>query len=124
MASNNEQHGQQRNVFKAGCGLLTCFSATARKEQQQMTHDHVDNNTEEIIRRRSRAAVDEKPLCKIADAFKELANVVISENVIEVAAFSRACSFVAPLFGSVGFHFQFIEMDYVTKVRYQETSYH
>ncbi|XP_058749457.1 accelerated cell death 11-like isoform X1 [Vicia villosa] len=117
---DNLQHGRQRKVPKALGIFLRCFSATARKEQEQLVHDHVDNNTEEIIRRRSRVAsttaVDEKPLGKIADAFKELADIVISENVVEVAAFSRACAFVAPLFGSIGFHFKFIEMDYLTKV--------
>jgi len=120
--ASNEQHVHQRKGLKA-CGVfLTCFSANTRKEQQQSVHDHVNNNTEDIITRRrvaSTTAVDEKHLAKIAEAFKELANVIGSENVIDVAAFARACSFVAPLFGSVGFHFQFIEMDYVTKVSYQ-----
>lgn len=117
--ANNEQHEPQRKVFKPCCVFLTCFSATARKEQLQLVHDDVDdNNTEEITRRRRVAstAVNEKPLIKIADAFKELANIIISKNDIEVAAFSRACSFVSPLFGSIGFHFEFIEMDYVIKV--------
>jgi dihydroxyacetone kinase len=117
--ANHEQNERQR---KACGGFLTCFSATSRKEQLQMVHDDVDdNNTEEITRRRRVAAtaVNEKPLVKIADAFKELANIIISENDIEVAAFSRACSFVSPLFGSIGFHFEFIEMDYVIKVNYR-----
>lgn len=117
--ASNDQHVHQRKGLKACGGFLTCFSANARNEQQQSVHDHVDNNTEDIIRGRrvaSTTAVDEKHLAKIADAFKELANAIVNENMIEVAAFSRACSFVAPLFGSVGFHFQFIEMDYVTKV--------
>ncbi|CAK8531417.1 unnamed protein product [Lathyrus sativus] len=118
--ADNVQHGRQRKMPKALGIFLRCFSATARKEEQQLVNDHVDNNAEEIIRRRSRVAsttaVDEKPLGKIADAFKELADIIVSENVIEVAAFSRACAFVAPLFGSIGFHFKFIEMDYLIKV--------
>lgn len=59
----------------------------------------------------------EKPLRKIADAFKELAATVNSETVdMEVAPFSRACSFVSPLFGCLGIAFKFAEMDYVAKV--------
>ncbi|KAI4297045.1 hypothetical protein L6164_036954 [Bauhinia variegata] len=60
---------------------------------------------------------DEKPLLKIADAFKELAAVVNSQNAdVDVASFSRACSLVSPLFGCLGIAFKFAEMDYVAKV--------
>lgn len=59
----------------------------------------------------------EKPLRKIADAFKELAATVNSETVdVEVAPLSRACSLVSPLFGCLGIAFKFAEMDYVAKV--------
>ncbi|GAB4826068.1 Accelerated cell death 11 [Ancistrocladus abbreviatus] len=59
----------------------------------------------------------ERPLRKIADAFKDLAATVNTENAnIEVAAFSHACSLVSPLFGCLGIAFKFAEMDYVSKV--------
>ncbi|GKV32085.1 hypothetical protein SLEP1_g40716 [Rubroshorea leprosula] len=59
----------------------------------------------------------DKPLRKIADAFRELAETVNSETVdVEVARFSRACSLVSPLFGCLGIAFKFAEMDYVAKV--------
>ncbi|KAL4361115.1 hypothetical protein GQ457_04G031860 [Hibiscus cannabinus] len=59
----------------------------------------------------------DKTLRKIADAFKELAATVNSQTVdMEVAPFSRACSFVSPLFGCLGIAFKFAEMDYVAKV--------
>lgn len=100
--------GEQRKLARV---FVTCFcGAGCRKEQLQLapSGDHQDGIT---------VTVHEKPLVKISDAFKDLANVVTSQNHVEVAAFARACSFVAPLFGSIGFHFKFIEMDYVTKVR-------
>ncbi|XP_022762691.1 accelerated cell death 11 [Durio zibethinus] len=60
---------------------------------------------------------NEKTLRKIADAFKELAATVNSQTAdMEVAPFSRACSFVSPLFGCLGIAFKFAEMDYVAKV--------
>ncbi|MBA0688177.1 hypothetical protein Goari_005980, partial [Gossypium aridum] len=60
---------------------------------------------------------NEKILRKMADAFKELAATVISQTAdMEVAPFSRACSFVSPLFGCLGIAFKFAEMDYVAKV--------
>ncbi|KAI4306341.1 hypothetical protein L6164_029628 [Bauhinia variegata] len=60
---------------------------------------------------------DEKLLTKIADAFKELATFVNSQNAdVEVASFSRACSLVSPLFGCLGIAFKFAEKDYVAKV--------
>ncbi|XWS62387.1 hypothetical protein CRYUN_Cryun06bG0006300 [Craigia yunnanensis] len=60
---------------------------------------------------------DEKTLRKIADAFKELAATVNSQTAdMEVTPFSRACSFVSPLFGCLGIAFKFAEMDYVAKV--------
>ncbi|GKV32087.1 hypothetical protein SLEP1_g40718 [Rubroshorea leprosula] len=58
-----------------------------------------------------------KPLRKIADAFKELAEKVNSENAdVELAPFSHACSLVAPLIGCLGIAFKFAEMDYSAKV--------
>ncbi|CAN6546025.1 hypothetical protein ACFX13_037127 [Malus domestica] len=60
---------------------------------------------------------DEKPLRKIAEAFKELEAAVNSQAAeVEVAPFSRACSLVSPLFGCLGIAFKFAEMDYVAKV--------
>ncbi|XVE94226.1 hypothetical protein REPUB_Repub01dG0263500 [Reevesia pubescens] len=60
---------------------------------------------------------NEKTLRKIADSFKELAATVNSQTAdMEVAPFSRACSFVSPLFGCLGIAFKFAEMDYVAKV--------
>lgn len=137
MAEQAAAGNERRRSRRQRSVLLACFSAapaSCRKEQLQLQphqeNDNIDTDTEEMRRRRRRissrssTAVDEKPLRKIADAFKDLANIVVNsdqsssspDHVIEVAAFSRACSFVAPLFGSVGFHFKFIEMDYVTKV--------
>ncbi|ESR62170.1 hypothetical protein CICLE_v10016636mg [Citrus x clementina] len=58
-----------------------------------------------------------KPLAKISELFKELAATVNSEAAdVELAAFSRACSHVSPLFGCLGIAFKFAEMDYVAKV--------
>ncbi|KAK4858661.1 hypothetical protein QYF36_020083 [Acer negundo] len=62
---------------------------------------------------------NEKPLRKIADAFKELEATVNSQTPganVEVAPFSRACSLVSPLFGCLGIAFKFAELDYVAKV--------
>ncbi|KAK4857466.1 hypothetical protein QYF36_001120 [Acer negundo] len=62
---------------------------------------------------------NEKPLRKIADAFKELEATVNSQTPgadVEVAPFSRACSLVSPLIGCLGIAFKFAEMDYVAKV--------
>ncbi|KAM5587493.1 accelerated cell death 11 [Rosa sericea] len=60
---------------------------------------------------------NEKPLRKIAEAFKELEAAVKSETgEVEVAPFSQACSLVSPLFGCLGIAFKFAEMDYVAKV--------
>ncbi|CAK7342562.1 unnamed protein product [Dovyalis caffra] len=59
----------------------------------------------------------EKPLRKIAEAFKELEATINSETKeVEVAPFSHACSLVSPLFGCLGIAFKFAEMDYVAKV--------
>lgn len=116
-AAAGEQLHRQR---KFGGVLLTCFCASAcSKEQLQLAPEEED----EISSRRRNGpstTINERPLLKIADAFKELANVISSgdRSDVEVAAFSRACSFVTPLFGSIGFNFKFIEMDYVTKVLY------
>ncbi|XP_027338825.1 accelerated cell death 11-like [Abrus precatorius] len=103
---------------KKKSALLMCFGVHACRKKKLQS---VPRDMEE--RRRSNgskvsAAVDEKPLRKIADAFKDLANVVTSQgSEVDIAALSRACAFVAPLFGCVGFHFKFIEMDYVSKVK-------
>ncbi|CAN6689432.1 unnamed protein product [Malus baccata var. baccata] len=60
---------------------------------------------------------DERPLRKIAEAFKELEAAVNSPAAdVEVAPFSHACSLVSPLFGCLGIAFKFAEMDYVAKV--------
>lgn len=60
---------------------------------------------------------NDKPLTKISESFKELAVTVNSQAAdVELAAFSRACSHVSPLFGCLGIAFKFAEMDYVAKV--------
>ncbi|XP_047318617.1 accelerated cell death 11 [Impatiens glandulifera] len=62
---------------------------------------------------------NEKPLRKIAEAFKDLDNKIDSQTLsqeLEVASFSSACSLVSPLFGCLGIAFKFAEMDYVAKV--------
>ncbi|XP_072069858.1 ACD11 homolog protein isoform X2 [Arachis hypogaea] len=109
---------------KLSHGLLSCFfcgHGITKEEPVQSAVSDEDGITTRSSRTSTAAAVDHNLLGKIADAFKELAEVVAAasnnaEEAVEVAAFSRACSFVAPLFGLVGFHFKFIEMDYVTKV--------
>ncbi|CAI0545509.1 unnamed protein product [Linum tenue] len=60
----------------------------------------------------------EKPLKKIAEAFKGLETTVNSQSAadLELAPFSRAASLVSPLFGCLGIAFKFAEMDYVAKV--------
>lgn len=62
----------------------------------------------------------DKTLRKIAEAFKDLANVVTDSQSAEVkvSPFSHACSLVSPLFGCLGVAFKFAEMDYVAKVFY------
>ncbi|XP_022974080.1 accelerated cell death 11 [Cucurbita maxima] len=61
--------------------------------------------------------VGEKPLRNISESFKALAATVNAETTaVEVAPFSRACSFISPLFGCLGIAFKFAEMDYVAKV--------
>ncbi|KAB1222628.1 hypothetical protein CJ030_MR2G003649 [Morella rubra] len=58
-----------------------------------------------------------KPLRNISEAFKELAATVDSRTAdVEVAPFSRACSLLSPLIGSLGIAFKFAEMDYTDKV--------
>ncbi|KAL2932189.1 Accelerated cell death 11 [Bienertia sinuspersici] len=60
----------------------------------------------------------EKPLRKIAEAFKDLAITVNSQDSdLDVASFSHACSLVSPLFGCLGIAFKFAERDYVAKVK-------
>ncbi|KAL2463225.1 Accelerated cell death 11 [Forsythia ovata] len=68
-------------------------------------------------------AEEEKPLRKMAVAFKELANAVNSQSPdgeeeprIELGSFSLACSLVSPLFRCLGIAFKFAELDYVAKV--------
>ncbi|KAB1222629.1 hypothetical protein CJ030_MR2G003650 [Morella rubra] len=57
-----------------------------------------------------------KPLRNISEAFKELAATVDSRTTdVEVAPFSRACSLLSPLIGSLGITFKFIEMDYTSR---------
>lgn len=67
---------------------------------------------------------NEKPLRKIAEAFKDLSNAVKDSQTLdnhnnsqlELAPFSCACSLVSPLFRCLGIAFKFAEMDYVAKV--------
>ncbi|KAL9452849.1 hypothetical protein AB3S75_008607 [Citrus x aurantiifolia] len=60
---------------------------------------------------------NDKPLTKISESFKELAATVNSQAAdVELASFSRACSYVSPLFSCLGIAFKFAEMDYVAKV--------
>lgn len=67
---------------------------------------------------RDSTMANEKPLRKIAEAFKALEEAVNSQTAeIEVAQFSSACSLVSPLFGCLGIAFKFAEIDYVAKVR-------
>uniref|UniRef100_A0A9I9EB38 Uncharacterized protein n=1 Tax=Cucumis melo TaxID=3656 RepID=A0A9I9EB38_CUCME len=48
----------------------------------------------------------------ISESFKALAATVNAENTtVEVALFSRACSFISPLFDCLGIAFKFAEMD-------------
>ncbi|CAN4081996.1 unnamed protein product [Withania somnifera] len=66
-------------------------------------------------------AADEKPLRKMAKAFKELAYTLNSQTLdeaaqMEVASFSHACTLVSPLFRCLGIAFKFAELDYVAKV--------
>ena len=70
-----------------------------------------------------------KPLRKIAEAFKSLRNSInkdddtnntpsetLDNSTMELAPFSNACSLVSPLFRCLGIAFRFAEMDYVAKV--------
>ncbi|WOH12096.1 hypothetical protein DCAR_0831595 [Daucus carota subsp. sativus] len=70
-----------------------------------------------------------KPLRKIAEAFKSLSNSINKDDdtnnttsetldscTMELAPFSNACSLVSPLFRCLGIAFRFAEMDYVAKV--------
>ncbi|XP_057772330.1 accelerated cell death 11 [Salvia miltiorrhiza] len=64
---------------------------------------------------------EDKPLRKMADAFKELSNRLSQfpegeEARLELAPFSNACSLVSPLFRCLGIAFKFAELDYVAKV--------
>lgn len=60
-------------------------------------------------------------LKRMAVAFRELAEVINrcpdgEEARLELGQFSRACSFVSPLFRCLGIAFKFAELDYVAKV--------
>ncbi|KAL1562171.1 accelerated cell death 11-like [Salvia divinorum] len=64
---------------------------------------------------------EDKPLQKVAEAFKELSNGLNQfpegeEACLEVAAFSNACSLLSPLIRCLGGVFLFAEIDYVAKV--------
>ncbi|KAK9282292.1 hypothetical protein L1049_005206 [Liquidambar formosana] len=61
---------------------------------------------------------NQRPLKSLADAFTDLAAIVNSQtlDVIEVAPFCRACSFVSPLLLCLGFAFKFADIEYVSKV--------
>lgn len=68
-----------------------------------------------------RSMEEEKPLRKMADAFKELNNSISrfsegEEAQLDLAPFSHACSLVSPLFRCLGIAFRFAELDYVAKV--------
>ncbi|KAK4482809.1 hypothetical protein RD792_009979 [Penstemon davidsonii] len=64
---------------------------------------------------------EEKPLKKMAEAFTELANAINSQSPnggearLDLGPFSRACSFVSPLFRCLGIAFKFAELDYVAQ---------
>lgn len=63
----------------------------------------------------------EKPLRKMAEAFKALSDALNSQSTLdevhlEMGPFSQACSLVSPLFRCLGIAFKFAEMDYVAKV--------
>src|ERR1044072_3872315 len=106
---------QPRGRRKLAGVFLACFCARRKKYLQLACEE--EDETSRRRRNGPSTAVDDKPLRKIAEAFKELANIVSSwGSEVEVAAFSRACSFVTPLFGCIGFNSKFIEIDYVTKV--------
>ncbi|KAL4321117.1 hypothetical protein AHAS_Ahas14G0078400 [Arachis hypogaea] len=113
--------GERKKLSHGPLSCFFCGHGITKEEPVQSAVSDEDGITTRSSRTSTAAAVDHNLLGKIADAFKELAEVVAAasnnaEEAVEVAAFARACSFVAPLFGLVGFHFKFIEMDYVTKV--------
>ncbi|KAL1562163.1 hypothetical protein AAHA92_04771 [Salvia divinorum] len=63
----------------------------------------------------------DRPMKKMAEAFKELCNRLNrfpegEEARLELAAFSNACSLVSPLIRCFGGVFLFAEIDYVAKV--------
>ena len=64
---------------------------------------------------------EDKPLKKMAEAFKELSIRLDQfpegeEARLELSPFSNACSLVSPLFRCLGIAFKFAELDYVAKV--------
>ncbi|MBA0771798.1 hypothetical protein Gotri_007271, partial [Gossypium trilobum] len=102
--------------------LSAVFPASKRSKEPSFSKltiptDKVFNFLNHIHRSAMANSENEKILRKMADAFKELAAKVNSQTAdMEVAPFSRACSFVSPLFGCLGIAFKFAEMDYVAKV--------
>ncbi|KAL1562164.1 accelerated cell death 11-like [Salvia divinorum] len=63
----------------------------------------------------------DRPMKKMAEAFKELCNRLNQfpegeEARLELAAFSNACSLLSPLIRCLGIAFLFAEIDYVAKV--------
>ena len=59
----------------------------------------------------------DRPLTKIADAFKELADSLNSPNPrLEVSQFVRACRLISPLIGFLGIAFKFAEIEFSAKV--------
>ncbi|XP_034700588.1 accelerated cell death 11-like [Vitis riparia] len=62
-------------------------------------------------------AAGDRPLTKIADAFKELADSLNSPNPrLEVSQFVRACRLISPLIGFLGIAFKFAEIEFSAKV--------
>lgn len=68
---------------------------------------------------------EEKPLRRIAESFKELADSlkgssraaeVVVVGDLDVGPFSLACSHVSVLFSTLGIAFKFAQHDYVSKV--------
>ncbi|XP_042058910.1 accelerated cell death 11-like [Salvia splendens] len=65
---------------------------------------------------------EDRPMKKMAEAFKELCNRLNEfpegeEARLELAAFANACSLVSPLIRCLGGAFLFADIDYVSKVK-------
>ncbi|PHT55657.1 Accelerated cell death 11 [Capsicum baccatum] len=105
-------------------GRVRCQDAPAIRrtrlndiEGDEPTHPHMPRPRADIHPR----GLEEKPLRKMAEAFKELANTLNSQTLdetvqMEVAPFSHACTLVSPLFRCLGIAFKFAELDYIAKV--------